>query len=71
MWVLRFFQTNYKERAKRTGVPQLLTIPYSHYNELAKWSWDVAGGRYEEHAFGPGGHVFPVKSIRTTDECLR
>ena len=71
MWLLRIFQTNYKERAKKTGVPQIITIPYSHFNELAKWSWDIAGKKYEEHGFAVGGHILPVKSIRTQDEFLR
>ena len=50
--------------AKRTGVAQLVTISYSHYNELARWSLERAGVAYEEHGYAPGQHTLPALSIR-------
>lgn len=68
MWFLSLFQTNYKKRAARSGIPQMLTIPYSPYNELARWSWEASGKQFEEHRFAPGGHMLPVTSLRVPND---
>eukprot|EP01036_Dinobryon_divergens_P036700 gene36700-47839_t len=59
-------QTNYQKRAEIRGIPQLLTIPYSHFNEFAKWCLQFAGKPYEEHGFAPGQHVLPVLALRVS-----
>jgi len=39
--VARWTQPDYVERARSSGRAQLLTIPYSHYVELARWTLEV------------------------------
>ena len=66
-------------RAAATHRPQLITIPYSNYCELGRWSLDAAsyrcggdgGGRgvasnnnYDEMAYPPGAHVLPTLALR-------
>lgn len=43
---------------------QLVTISYSHYNELARWALDLDGRTYVEHGYAPGQHVLPALSVR-------
>ncbi len=46
----------------------LVTIGISHYCEKARWALDRAGLGYEERAYAPGAHVWPVRRAggRTT-----
>ncbi|MEZ4442995.1 MAG: glutathione S-transferase [Polyangiaceae bacterium] len=39
---------------------RLITIPFSHYNERARWGLDVCGLRYVERGYLPGLHLLPV-----------
>ena len=39
--IARWTQPDYVERARSSGRAQLLTIPYSHYVELARWTMEV------------------------------
>jgi len=50
--------------AKIKSTAQLVTISYSHYNELARWSLEQSGLTFEEHGYAPGQHVLPALSIR-------
>jgi glutathione S-transferase len=38
------------------GVAQLITIPFSHFCEKARWALDRAGYPYQEEAHAPGLH---------------
>lgn len=51
-------------QAKQTETPQLLTIPYSHYVELARWSWLLNDKTFTESWYMPGQHVLPLLSLR-------
>lgn len=39
---------------------RLITIPFSHYNERARWGLDVCAVPYRERPYLPGLHVLPV-----------
>src|SRR5437879_5823183 len=41
--------------------PRLLTIPFSHYCEKARWAADHHGVVYREEKYLPGVHVAPVR----------
>ena len=56
-----------KEEAATTGRAQLVTIPYSHYVETARWALDTAGVPYDEHGHLPGCHMFAVGAVRGKD----
>ncbi|KAH8091928.1 L-cystine transmembrane transporter [Aureococcus anophagefferens] len=58
----RWTQRDLIKLAKAENQPQLLTIPYSHYCELAAWSLDRAAKPYREHGYAPGEHVLPSAS---------
>jgi len=40
---------------------ELITIPFSHYCEKARWALDRAGVEYEERRYLPGFHVRPAR----------
>jgi glutathione S-transferase len=63
----RFTQVDLKARASSTQRVQLLTIPYSHYCELARWSLEVADIEYDEHGYSPGAHVLQTLALRVGD----
>ena len=50
-------------RAVETQRPQLVTIPYSNFCELARWSM-AACGPFDEIACPPGAHVLPTLALR-------
>jgi len=58
---------NFVKVAKDTKRGQLLTIPYSHYVEFARWSLDYCDITYDEHKYAPVQHVLPVLSLRLND----
>mmetsp|Transcript_57847 Transcript_57847/g.137659 ORF Transcript_57847/g.137659 Transcript_57847/m.137659 type:complete len:291 (+) Transcript_57847:97-969(+) len=64
VYVAKWTQPDYKEQAKRDNRVQLLTIPYSHYNEAARWALSKAKVDFEEHAFSPGEHILPLLKAR-------
>jgi glutathione S-transferase len=41
--------------------PRLVTIPFSHFCEKARWALDYAGVRYDEEGHAPAAHIFAVK----------
>ena len=41
----------------------LLSIPYSHYNEKARWAFAYYGIRYTHHLLLPCFHIFSVKQV--------
>jgi glutathione S-transferase len=62
--IARLTQTDFKKVAKRTNVPQLITIPYSHFVELGRWSLQIKGKPFVENGYAPGQHVLPVVATR-------
>ena len=50
--------------ARTRNTPQLVTISYSHYNELARWCLEESGASFEEIGYAPGQHALPALSIR-------
>jgi hypothetical protein len=44
--------------------PQFVTISYSHYVELARWSLEISKTPFDEHCFAPGQHILPAISVR-------
>lgn len=59
--------------------PVLITIPFSHYCEKARWALDRAGVRFEERGYLPFFHAFgalrtggrrTVPALRTVDGVL-
>jgi glutathione S-transferase len=44
---------------------RLLTIPFSHYCEKARWGLDHAGVRYDEEGHVPGFHRLAVRRARS------
>ena len=65
--IARWTQVDLKALAASTQRAQLLTIPYSHYCELARWSLEVAGIDYDEHGYSPGAHVLQTLALRVGD----
>ena len=43
--------------------PRLITIPFSHYCEKARWAGDHLGAPYVEEAHIPGGHFRAVNNV--------
>jgi glutathione S-transferase len=64
MFVAKWTQVDFIEKAKNTGQPQLLTIPYSHYVEMARWSWILKDKSFVESWYMPGQHILPMLSLR-------
>jgi hypothetical protein len=64
LYVARNTQLDFRQKAKASGIPQLITIPYSHYVDFARWSLQSAGIKFEEHDYAPLQHVLPVLSVR-------
>jgi len=60
----RLTQPDFVERARKSGVAELLTIPYSHYCEMGLWSMQLSGQPVVERAYMPGQHVLAVMSLR-------
>lgn len=50
--------------AQRAGRAQLLTVPYSHFCEMAKWSLARAGVPFDEVTSPPVAHIFPTLATR-------
>lgn len=60
-----------RRKARSDDRVQLLTIPYSHYVDAARWALSMAKVDFEEHGFMPGEHIFPVLKARACgDELL-
>ena len=64
----RWTQPNFVEKAKQSGRLQLLTIPYSHYVEFARWSLQIRNIKFVEHQFSPMQHILPIISVRIRHE---
>ena len=54
MKVARFTQPNFLEEATKTMIPHMITIPYSHYCDMAVWSMEMTGKPFVEHGYMPG-----------------
>lgn len=46
------------------SVPHLVTIPFSHYCEVARWALDTAGQEYVEIGYALGCHAEPLGTLR-------
>ena len=64
IWLGKLTQPNFHERARSSKLPQLVTIPYSHYVDFARWSLQLGGKSFEEHGYPPVYHVLAVLTIR-------
>lgn len=62
-WLAQTFY-DFPSLARSHNAGQLVTISYSHYNELARWSLEASNASFEEHGYAPGQHVLPALSIR-------
>ena len=63
-WLAQTFY-DFPADARRSGRAQLVTISYSHYNELARWALEADGAtQYVEHGYAPGQHALAALSIR-------
>lgn len=60
----RLTQPDWVRTAQRVGRPQLLTIPYSHFCELAKFALSLAHLDYDEAGYPPGAHILPALATR-------
>lgn len=60
----RCTQKNLRNTAVETGTAQLLTIPYSHYCEFARWTLVANNVPFKEHGYSPGAHVLPALALR-------
>jgi glutathione S-transferase len=68
-WLAQTFY-DFPADARREG-PQLVTISYSHYNELSRWSLERGGVTFTEHGYAPGQHILPALSIRVPSSGAR
>jgi hypothetical protein len=63
-WLAQTFY-DFHADARRTKRAQLVTISYSHYNELARWALEADGSvPFEEHGYAPLQHALAALSIR-------
>jgi len=60
----RWTQTDFSKKARETNRAQLITIPFSHYVEFARWTWELSKKAFDENAYLPGQHVLPVLALR-------
>ncbi len=60
----KYTQRSVPKLAAATGTPQLMTIPISHYVDMARLSLEIAGIEYNELAYAPLQHVLPVLNLR-------
>ena len=42
---------------------RLITIPFSHYCEKARWALDAAGASYREEPHAPMAHMFATRAV--------
>lgn len=64
-WLAQTFY-DFPSTAKSRNTGQLVTISYSHYNELARWSLEASGIAFDEHGYAPGQHVLAALSTRVS-----
>lgn len=62
--IARWLAPDFFAAAARTGRPHLLTIPYSHFVELARWALQLVGADFTEADYAPLQHVLPVLAAR-------
>ena len=62
----KWTQTDYCKRAAVTQLPQLVSIPFSHYVEYSRWALQHQGVAFEEHGFAPGYHILPALATRVS-----
>lgn len=63
---------NFSADAQRTQRAQLVTISYSHYNELARWALEADNALpFQEHGYAPLQHALPALSIRVPSSGAR
>jgi len=62
--IAKFTQPNFREKASKSGTLQLVTIPYSHYVDFARWCLQLSNVRFEENDYAPGAHILPVIALR-------
>ena len=60
----RLTQPDFRSRARLSQTAELLTIPYSHYCEMASWSLQLGNKKFVERGYMPGEHVLPLLSLR-------
>lgn len=66
--IAKLTQPNFRSRAEKTGVIQLLGISISHFCEFSSWILMLNGVKFEEHAYAPLQHVLPVIALRVGDK---
>ena len=64
----RLTQPDFRSRAMITQTAELLTIPYSHYCEMASWSLLLGKKSFVERGYMPGEHVLPLLSLRVAGQ---
>ena len=64
----RLVSGDFKEISRKQQRPQMVTIPFSHYVEFARWSLLYARVQFDEHPFTPGDHILPTLSVRLADK---
>lgn len=68
--IAHWTQPNFYALANNQGKIQLLTLGFSHYVEIARWSLQLKGIKFVEHAYVPGQHILPVLAARVCGEAL-
>eukprot|EP00960_Hanusia_phi_P057025 763423-Hanusia_phi.AAC.2 len=66
--IARLLSGDFRKMAEKEQRPQMVTIPFSHYVEFARWCLLYKQVQFDEHAFAPGDHVLPVLSVRLGDK---
>jgi len=49
---------------KTITIPHLVTIPYSHYCEIARWALEHANTDFKEIKYAPGTHSYYIGRLR-------
>jgi Glutathione S-transferase, C-terminal domain len=62
--IAQWTQPDFLALAAKHNRIQLLTIPYSHYVELARWTLQYSRVPFDEHKYAPLQHIFPILACR-------
>mmetsp|Transcript_62655 Transcript_62655/g.154020 ORF Transcript_62655/g.154020 Transcript_62655/m.154020 type:complete len:310 (-) Transcript_62655:360-1289(-) len=60
----KWTQPNACKIAAQTGVPQMISIKYSHYCEFARFCLLLSNTKVQEALVFPGQHILPVLALR-------
>lgn len=65
--IAKLTQPDYFNNAQQRKRIQFITIGFSHYGELARWTLLALKQDFDEHNFSPGMHILSALRVRVAD----